>query len=362
MLFNVDASGYFIEIGSLLDGSLETLMNNNYADSKKVIVVDENTNEFCLDFLITNFDCLKDAEVIMIPAGEENKLLDICAQVWLTLDEYKIGRSDVVINLGGGMITDLGGFMASLYMRGIDYINIPTSLLAMVDASVGGKTGVDHGGIKNLIGVFSSPKAVFIDPTFLSTLPEGEFYSGFAEMLKHGLIISPTHWSELSALNDVQLEINEKHIYASIVIKNEIVHQDPFEKDERKKLNFGHTIGHALESYFLDKDPISHGYAVILGVLCESFISFKRNYITMDEFSEIERVIVKNYQLLDLSSEDYSEIKRFMKSDKKNRNNKILGVLLIGIGEAIINQEYSDSEITDAFDYLNRLYAELINS
>ena len=126
-------------------------------------------------------------------------------------------------------------------------------------------------------------------------------------------------------------------------------------------MNFGHTIGHALESYFLDKDPISHGYAVILGVLCESFISFKRNYITMDEFSEIERVIVKNYQLLDLSSEDYSEIKRFMKSDKKNRNNKILGVLLIGIGEAIINQEYSESEITDAFDYLNRVYSELNN-
>lgn len=361
MLFTVDAEGYSIEIGSLLDSSFEFLMTENYSDSKKIIVVDENTNEFCLDYLITNFDSLKEAEIIMIPAGEENKLLDICAQVWLTWDEYKISRSDVVINLGGGMITDIGGFMASLYMRGIDFINIPTSLLSMVDASVGGKTGVDHGGVKNLIGIFSNPKAVFVDPVFLSTLPEGEFYSGFAEMLKHGLIVSPTHWHELSALNDVQQEISLSHIYSSIVIKNEIVQQDPFEKDQRKKLNFGHTIGHALESYFLDKDPISHGYAVILGVLCESFISFKRNYITMEEFSEIERVIVKNYQLIDLSSEDYNEIIRFMKSDKKNRHNKILGVLLIGIGEAITNKEYTMDEITAAFDYLNRVYSELNN-
>lgn len=361
MLFNVAASDYSIEIGSLLDSSFESLLTEKYSDSKKIIIVDENTNEFCLDFLITNFECLKKAEVILIPAGEENKLLDICAQVWLTWEEYKIGRSDVVINLGGGMITDLGGFMASLYMRGIDYINIPTSLLAMVDASVGGKTAVDHGGIKNLIGVFSNPKAVFIDPVFLTTLPEGEFYNGFAEMLKHGLIVSPTHWYELSALDDVQNEINEKHIYASIVIKNEIVHRDPFEKEERKKLNFGHTIGHALESYFLDKDPISHGYAVVLGILCESFISFKRNYITMDEFSEIERVIVKQYQLIDLSSEDYNEIIRFMLSDKKNRNNKIYGVLLIGIGESITNKEYTSNEISDSFDYLNRLYSELGN-
>lgn len=361
MLFTVDADGYSIEIGSLLDSSFEFLMTENYSDAKKIIVVDENTNEFCLDYLITNFDSLKEAEIILIPAGEENKLLDICAQVWLTWDEYKISRSDVVINLGGGMITDIGGFMASLYMRGIDFINIPTSLLSMVDASVGGKTGVDHGGVKNLIGVFSNPKSVFVDPLFLNTLPEGEFYSGFAEMLKHGLIVSPTHWHELSELNDVQQEINLEHIYSSIVIKNEIVNRDPFEKDERKKLNFGHTIGHALESYFLDKDPISHGYAVILGVLCESFISFKRNYITIEEFSEIERVIVKNYQLIDLSSEDYNEIIRFMKSDKKNRHNKILGVLLIGIGEAITNKEYSTDEISAAFDYLNRVYSELNN-
>jgi 3-dehydroquinate synthase len=359
MIYTIEATNYSIEIGSLGDSSFESFMISNYKDARKIIIVDELTNDHCLEYLITSFDFLSNAEVVLLPEGEDNKVMDVCLQVWQTWIEFNIDRSAVVINLGGGVVTDMGGFMASLFKRGIDFINIPTTLLAMVDAAVGGKTGVDLNGYKNVIGVFSDPKAVFIDSSFLTTLSDGEIYSGFAEMLKHGLVVSENHCNELKKMDDVAREMKDEFIYDSVSIKNNIVLEDPFEVDLRKKLNFGHTIGHALESYFMEKDPISHGYAVVLGMLAESFISFKRNYITLTEFSEIERVIVKNYEMLDLSSELLTEILNLMLNDKKNKNGEIKGVLLIAIGESITNQEFTHAEIIDSLEYLNRLYNDL---
>ncbi len=358
MSYTLKSNGYLIEINDLDASSFQDLMENNYATSRKIIIVDENTNEFCLEYLLTTFDFLRDAEVILIPEGESSKVLDLCAQIWETWTDYQIDRKDVVLNLGGGIVTDIGGFTASIYKRGIDFINIPTTLLAMVDASIGGKTGVDLGKYKNQLGLFADPKAVFIDPAFLQTLPVGEMYNGFAEMLKHGLIVNAKHWSDLSGLKEVEKEISNELIYTSLSIKNGIVLEDPFEGGLRKKLNFGHTIGHALEGHFVTKDPISHGYAVALGILAESFISFKKNFITLSELNEIEKVLLSNYESIDLSNENLHEIYQLMLNDKKNEQQKILCVLLIGIGESVINQEISEQEILESLEYLNRLYQE----
>jgi 3-dehydroquinate synthase len=358
MNYTIDALSYLIEIGSLTDSSFEFLINDQYLDSKKIILVDENTNEYCLDYLLTNFSSLQNAEVILIPEGEENKTLDICSQIWETWAEYGVERGDLLINLGGGVISDLGGFLASVYMRGISYINIPTTLLAMIDASIGGKNGVDLGNNKNMLGTFSVPEAVFIDPGFLSTLSEGEWYNGFAEMLKHGVCNSEQHWKDCIQLVDVPSEMNVELMYASILIKNTIVLEDPYDKGLRKKLNFGHTIGHGLEGYFLDKDPISHGYAVALGMLAEAFISFKRSYLTLSEFSEIENVISIFYLPIDLTEVDYSDICKIIQNDKKNKGGKVKCVLLIGIGQAVIDKEIETEEILSAIEFLNRKFLE----
>jgi 3-dehydroquinate synthase len=359
MIYTIQAENYRIELGSLQESSFEDFMNVNYLNSRKIILVDENTNEHCLEYLLTSFSFLSNAEVIVLPEGEENKVMDICFQVWETWSEYGFDRKDVLINLGGGVISDMGGFIASLYKRGIDFINIPTTLLAMVDASIGGKTGVDLGSYKNQIGVFANPKAVFIDPGFIHTLPEGEIYNGFAEMLKHGLALDENHWSEIISMSNLVEEINEEHIYVSLLLKNAIVLEDPFESDLRKKLNFGHTIGHALEGYFLEKDPISHGYAVALGILAESYISFQRNYLTLSEFKQIEEVLVTHYYPIDLSNENVNEIYQLMLNDKKNFNGEIKCVLLIAIGQSVINKTLEQSEIINALEYLNRLYLEV---
>jgi 3-dehydroquinate synthase len=361
MHFSIQASDYSIEIGSLVDSSFSQFMYQNYSNSKKIIVTDENTNDYCLEYLLTSFDFLSNSEVVVLPAGEENKSLDVCSQVWESLAEYNLDRNSVIINLGGGVVTDMGGFIASLYKRGIDYINIPTSLLAMVDASVGGKTAVDLYSVKNLIGVFSNPKAVYIDIGFLSSLSEGELFAGFAEMLKHGLILSQNYWNELAGINNLANELTEFHVNTSVVIKNNIVLEDPYDKGLRKKLNFGHTIGHALESYFMIDDPISHGYAVALGMLAESFISFTRNFITLTEFTEIEEVICRNFLPIDLSMVDYEKLYSLLLKDKKNSEDKIKCVLLIAVGQCVIDQELTKQEIFNSLDYLHRIFLEKQN-
>lgn len=253
MIKKIESQDCFIEIGNHAESSLQHLLDVDYANAKKVIIVDENTHDNCLEALLTHYEALKEAEVILLPPGEENKVMEICFQVWEALTEYKIGRRDLIINLGGGVITDLGGFIASVYKRGVKFINMPTSLLAMVDASSGGKTGIDLGPYKNQLGLFAQPICTIIDPGFLATLPNNEKVWGKAEMLKHGLIANKAHWDAVKK-KDV-LEIGIEEIIQSVAIKNSIVLQDPFEQNERKKLNFGHTIAHALEAYFLDKSP-----------------------------------------------------------------------------------------------------------
>jgi 3-dehydroquinate synthase len=302
--------------------------------------------------LLTSFEELTDAEVMLLPVGEENKVMAVCFQVFEALSEYKIGRNDVIINLGGGLVSDMGGFVASIYKRGIDFINIPTSLLAMVDASIGGKTGIDLGPYKNQLGTFTDPKALFIDISFLETLPEEEIMNGYAEMLKHALILDKNYWNDLTSLASLDDLLDENLILRSIELKNEIVKLDPFEKNNRKKLNFGHTAGHALEGFFLDSTPISHGHAVGIGMIAETFISYKKGLLTEQDWKLIETVLLAIFPLIPFEKEDIETLIELMKNDKKNFDGSIKCCLLASIGECLIDQDLSETEIKEMFYYL----------
>lgn len=351
----VVSENYTVEIQSVINSSLENLLNVKYSNNKKIIFVDENTHEYCLEYLLTNFEALHDAEVIVLPSGEENKTVHTCIQVWEALAEYRITRKDVVICLGGGVVTDMGGMIASLYKRGIDFIHIPTSLLAMVDASIGGKTAVDLLHYKNMIGVFSNPKAVYVDTAFLHTLQLEDKVGGWMEMLKHGLIADKKHWSELKAIDFNDFKISDELIYNSLNVKNTIVQKDPFEKNERKKLNFGHTFGHAIESFFLENEsPINHGIAVGIGIVVESFWSKEKELISEEQLEEITTMIFDKVSLPDISMVTVENIWDYMLNDKKNEKTDVLAVLLKDIGEAVVDQEISKNLVEKGVAYYLR--------
>lgn len=342
-LHSVKESDLFF--GSLLESSLNKIFLQ-FSSFKKVIIVDENTHDHCLEYLITNYVELKDAEIIMLPAGEQNKVMEVCFQVWQALTEYEINRNDLIINLGGGLVTDMGGFIASIYKRGVKFINIPTSLLGMVDASVGGKTGIDLGSYKNQLGVFSFPEIVICDSGFLDSLPPEEFLSGKAEMLKHGLIADPEHWKKSLALTSEN--ITNKDIERSVLIKKKIAEMDPFEKKERKALNFGHTVGHAFEGFLLEKNPQPHGFCVAWGIVVESFLSYRQNILSKEEFIEISVGIQTNYPKIPINESDVPNIIQLMRNDKKNNTESINFVLIKSIGNVEVNYTFSEDEVKSA--------------
>ena len=348
----IQSINYNIEIGSLLDSTLGELLSTTYKNAQKIILVDENSKAYCLEYLITSYDELAYAEVIELPSGEENKQLDICIQVWESMTEYNIDRSALLINLGGGVISDMGGLIASLYKRGISFVNIPTTLLAMVDASVGGKTGVDLGAFKNQIGLFSFPECIYVDKGFLNTLEKNQIKNGIAEMLKHGLIQDRKHWDSIKSLLMNSENISDELIEKSISIKNNIVLIDPYEKSIRKNLNFGHTIGHAIESYFLEiNKPILHGYAVAIGIQIESFISFKMNFLQSFDFDEIVGVLKCYFPRIELPPEAIETIISNAKQDKKNRGGEIKMVLIKSIGEVVNDISVEEKLIIEGIKY-----------
>lgn len=336
---------------------------NNYIKqenpSKIFILVDTNTHDLCLPQFMANLESGDiETEVMEMPEGEDHKTIDICMGVWEAMSQYNADRSSLLINLGGGVVTDLGGFVASTYMRGINYINVPTSLLAMVDASVGGKTGVDLGVLKNQVGIISEGDMVLIDVSFLGTLPKNQMVSGFAEMLKHGLITDANYWHTLTHLENLDISDLDQLIYDSVVIKNTIVMQDPTEKGLRKTLNFGHTLGHAIESYFLENDnktTLLHGEAIAIGLILEAYISTKTLSLSQNELSEISEGILKTFSKIEFETQDYNHIIELMKYDKKNSHGVIKFVLLESISNAKINCEVPNSIILEAFEYYNNL-------
>ena len=326
--------------------------------SKIFILVDTNTQTHCLSKFMQKLETGISTEVIEIEAGEEFKNLETCQGVWNVLSELEADRKSLMINLGGGVVTDLGGFVASTFKRGIKFINIPTSLLAMVDASVGGKTGVDLGNLKNQIGVINLPEMVLIDSDFLTSLSAQEMRSGLAEILKHGLIADEAYWKKVSDLSNLDLSDLDGIIKTSVDIKAEIVKKDPFEKDLRKTLNYGHTLGHAIESYCLThsgRQKLLHGEAIAAGMILETYISSKLKDFPQDKLEMIAKVIKEMYGKESFSAEDIHEIKALMKFDKKNERGNINFVLLTDIGEAVIDVIVPDDLIQEAFNYYSNI-------
>ena len=333
---------------------------NNFLTTLKptqlLILVDENTHEHCLPTLLGNLETEIPFEIIEIEAGEELKTLETAAQLWEILTEFETDRKALMINLGGGVITDMGGFIASTYKRGIPFINIPTTLLGMCDASIGGKTGIDHQFLKNIIGTFAQPEQIFVFPEFLKTLPFEELRSGFAEMLKHGLIADEKHWNDLISIKDLSSESIFPFIEISMQIKQNVVEQDFTEQNIRKTLNFGHTIGHAIESLFLLKGkPIMHGEAVALGMVCETRISMLENLVSQETANDIISHIQKFYPQLDISKFSLEEILNLMKNDKKNSFGNINFSLLTGIGTSIYNCSVTTDRIAESLLYYQKL-------
>lgn len=341
----------------IVSGNLERDLVNAIAEcehDKIFILTDQTTHDMCLPKL-QNFLCLKGAQSIVIKAGDTNKTLDSLAEVWTALSQGGATRHSLMINLGGGMVTDLGGFAASTFKRGIDFINIPTTLLAMVDASVGGKTGINFGGLKNEIGVFSDSKFVIINTQFLDTLDHDNICSGYAEMLKHGLISDNKHWAELVGFNLAQPDLAQlqRMVAESIKVKERIVTEDPHEHGIRKALNLGHTVGHALESFAMKHSrPVLHGYAVAYGMVCELYLSARKTGFPTDKMHQTVRFILDHYGRLPYTCDDYPELLELMRHDKKNTSGIINFTLLGGIGDIRINQTATKEEIEEALDFL----------
>lgn len=349
----ITAQGYLIDFNTQGRDSLHKLiLNNSY--SGIFIIVDSNTHEHCLPHFLANLTTTIPIEIIEIPAGEEHKTIETCTGVWHALADLEADRKGLILNIGGGVVTDLGGFVASTFKRGMDFINIPTSLLSMVDASVGGKTGVDLGTLKNLVGVLNNPQMVFVDTSFLTTLPATEMRSGLAEMYKHGLIADQNYWEQLSNLRDLKLKDLDTLIYDSIVIKNKVVLEDPTEQGLRKTLNYGHTLGHAIESYHLaqkDKTTLLHGEAIAIGMVLESFISSRLVGLKEQDRDEIAQVFKNMYKEIAFAKADIKAIIEYLKHDKKNIGGQINFVLLKSIGHPVIDQKVPTDLIYEAFSY-----------
>ncbi len=318
------------------------------------ILVDSNTHQHCLSRFLQRLETSNSFEIIEMEAGEESKNIETCSGIWTTLSELGADRKSLLINLGGGVVTDLGGFVASTFKRGIAYINVPTTLLSMVDASVGGKTGVDLGNLKNQIGVITQPEMVLIDSKYLRSLPSNEMRSGLAEILKHGLITSESYWRKTTDLDKLTTEDLDGLISESVAIKTEVVVRDPREENQRKTLNFGHTFGHAIESYFLthpEKPRLLHGEAVAVGMIMAAFISTKISNFPEEKLTSISKKILDIFPKVALEESDFEKILSLLKFDKKNTHGNINFVLLKDIGQPLIDCRVPENVMREALSF-----------
>jgi len=337
----------FIQISESIN-PLKEFITRQQADAVFVLV-DENTKKHCYPLVK---EVLPTHQLIEIASGENNKNLDSCQQIWAKLTEANASRHALLINIGGGVIGDMGGFCAATYKRGIRFINVPTTLLAQVDASVGGKLGIDFMGFKNHIGVFKIPDLVYINPNFLKTLPERELRSGYAEVIKHTLISDKTYWKKISQ-QSWKVQDWPAHIAHSVAFKKRITTEDPTEQGIRKILNFGHTVGHAIESYFLETDtPLLHGEAIALGMICEAQLSIKHCGLAINEAAEIEKYLLQNYSNITLNENAIESITQWCLQDKKNQNGDVKMALISSLGNAEWDKKVGLDEIKGCLRYL----------
>lgn len=328
--------------------------------NKILILTDNNTKDHCLDLFLskvkkTNNDAYQlissSSFNFSVKSGENSKNINTSNKIWTFLIDKGFKRNDLIINLGGGMISDLGGFVASTYMRGVKFINIPTTLLGIVDASIGGKTGIDFIGIKNIIGTFQFADIVLIDTEFLKTLSEDQFAAGYAEMIKHSLISKNTQWNKLSKVNSLK-EITKEDIYRSINVKIDIIVKDPMEGNIRKHLNYGHTLGHAIESHLLGSErEILHGQAIAVGLVLETYISYLIRKLDLNLANELKIHIKKHFKMIKFSEIDIEKIINLLIYDKKNKSDEPMFVLLNDLGNVEINQSVSVVDIKKAFNF-----------
>ena len=334
----------------IADELTKALVSGNY--DKVFTFTDKNTRLHCLP-IINSCEATRNAYHITIDASDTNKTLESAVHVWRELSDNGCTRHSCMVNVGGGMVTDLGGFAASCFKRGIDFINVPTTLLAMVDASVGGKTGINFNGLKNEIGVFSNAEYVLIDTVFLKTLDSENICSGYAEMLKHGLISNDKMWSELINFDILNPDLDKLRgmVADSVKVKERIVEEDPLEHGIRKALNVGHTVGHAFESFALKRKPILHGYAVAFGIICELYLSARKVGFPTEKLHATVSYIKGHYGKMAITCDDYPELLELMTHDKKNTAGTINFTLLADIGDIRINQTATKEEILEALDF-----------
>ncbi|NQX78236.1 3-dehydroquinate synthase [Gilvibacter sp.] len=327
--------------------------------SSVVILTDDNTYADCLPLFLEQIDFPTEPNILVMPAGEAFKTMEVTVSIIDELSNLLTDRKALMINLGGGVVTDLGGFVASIYKRGITYINLPTSLLAMVDASVGGKTGVDHGMLKNQIGVINNGAMVGVDIDYLATLPENQMRSGFAEIIKHGLIANQDYWAAVMNFDPGSMEGLDVLIRDSVVIKSDVVLEDPTEKGLRKVLNFGHTLGHAIETYSLESDVMDdllHGEAIAVGMVMETYLSVKRFGFPESSLYDLMNLVRSYYRKVSFPENALEEINTYMLHDKKNVGGRVNFVLLEDIGVHKLDQTIDPKLIKEAFEfYVNEL-------
>ena len=337
------------------------LKGKQFEDAKFYIICDENTYNHCLPLLIASVSALEDAEFFEVPVGEEAKTIDVATQLWGALCDANADRNSVIVNLGGGCISDLGGFVAASYRRGIRYVNIPTTLIGMVDAAIGGKTAVNMGVVKNQVGFFHQPAAVCIYPGFLSTLEERELHSGFFEMVKTALLIPHSMLFEqlrdgFSTPECLATTTFESSLSQCADFKNAVTLQDPMEKSIRKILNFGHTFGHGIESYYMAMGkPVAHGIAVGIGLICELYLSVKKLGMSDKILNDYVGLFKTVGRIPSFDLKAAEAILSYMRYDKKNVDGLILCVLLMDVGSVAINVALTENEVRDALLTLRHL-------
>lgn len=334
----------------------QLVANSNYTSI--FVLTDSHVHEHCLTSFLQKLETTLRIEVIEIDTGEEQKNISVSNEIWQALSDLGADRKSLLINLGGGVVTDLGGFIASTFRRGIDFVHVPTSLLAMVDAALGGKNGIDLGHLKNQIGTIVLSKIVLIDTEFLNSLPAEEYRSGLAEMIKHGIIYSETYFNYFESLQTNDAAMLPQLIYDSVQIKLNVVKADPYENGERKTLNFGHTLGHAIESYFMEnstKKRLLHGEAIAIGMILESYLSKQLLGLSEKELSRIATTFLSVFSKVKFTFIDIKAIIELLKFDKKNTGSQINFVLLYKIGSCALDQQVSDELIYEAFEYYLKL-------
>ena len=334
------------------------LKGPKYSSAKYYILTDENTSEHCLALLVSRVEALQESEFLEIESGESNKTLDIASQLWQALLDMSADRDCIIVNLGGGVVTDLGGFVAAGFKRGVRYINIPTTLLGMIDASIGGKTAVNIAEVKNQIGFFHQPEIVCIEPEFLNTLPRREWVSGLCELMKTLMIGDAELYANFCLMLKAESPVlSNDMIKAAAQIKTAVVKADLYDTGIRKMLNFGHTLGHAIESFSLahDANPLSHGEAMGIGMVAEAYLSLKKMGFDKAEYQKVATLLSSLVDMPKYKLKDMEELLQYIYADKKNANGEIRCVLLQAIGQAAIDVVLTDTEVCDALMHLAKV-------